>query len=83
MCQARYSNGAFDPALCPLLAGLSPEEIAERLANDPIIRTCAGMDDGINCKVPAVHKKMSCPVSVGNPVSVGKLKTADAVRAFI
>ena len=77
MCQARYSNGAFDPALCPLLAGLSPEEIAERLANDPIIRTCAGMDDGINCRVPAAHKKMSCPVSVG------KLKTADAVHAFI
>ena len=44
MCQARFDNGAFDPAFCPLLAGLSPEEIAVRLANDPMIRRCAGME---------------------------------------
>lgn len=43
MCQARFDNGAFDPAFCPLLAGLSPEEIAERLASDPMIRSCAGI----------------------------------------
>lgn len=44
MCQARFDNGAFDPAFCPLLAGLSPEEIAERLANDPMIRRCADIE---------------------------------------
>jgi hypothetical protein len=37
MCQAMLDNGSFDPALCPLLKGLSPQEIAERLHQQPII----------------------------------------------
>ncbi len=53
MCQARFDNGAFDPAFCPLLAGLSPEEIAVRLANDPMIRRCAGIGPHRNRALPA------------------------------
>jgi len=34
-------NGTFDPALCPLLQGLSPEDIADRVANDPLMQACA------------------------------------------
>jgi hypothetical protein len=29
-------NGSFDPELCPLLKGLSPEEIAARMSQQPI-----------------------------------------------
>lgn len=41
MCRAMVENGRFDPALCPLLMDLSPEQIIERLENDPDIRACA------------------------------------------
>ncbi len=41
MCRAMVENGRFDPALCPLLDGLMPEEIIERLESDPNIRACA------------------------------------------
>lgn len=30
----------FDPKLCPLLAGLPPEEQRIRMATDPLIRNC-------------------------------------------
>lgn len=40
MCRAMVESGRFDPALCPLLMDLSPEEIIERLENDPNIRAC-------------------------------------------
>lgn len=30
----------FDPMMCPLLAGLSPEEQAERMEQDPAISAC-------------------------------------------
>lgn len=37
----------FDPTLCPLLDGLSPEEQAERMETDPVIRACVRkMDSG-------------------------------------
>ena len=36
MCQAMLDKGEFDPELCPLLKGLSPEEIAVRLQQQPI-----------------------------------------------
>lgn len=39
MCQMMMENGAFDPALCPLLQNLSPEEIAERL-QEPRFKAC-------------------------------------------
>lgn len=39
MCQAMLENGAFDPALCPLLKNLTPSEIAEKLKLEPI-RSC-------------------------------------------
>ncbi|HRK24951.1 MAG TPA: hypothetical protein PLQ11_08360 [Beijerinckiaceae bacterium] len=34
------SNCVFDPSLCPLLAGLSPEDQQARMASDPMIRAC-------------------------------------------
>ena len=40
MCRAMLENGVFDPALCPLLQGLEPEEIARRLESDPDIIAC-------------------------------------------
>ena len=40
MCQAVLDNGAFDPALCPLLQDLSPEEIAKALESDQRIKAC-------------------------------------------
>lgn len=40
MCRAMRANGAFDPALCPLLQGLDPEEIARRMQEDPAIVQC-------------------------------------------
>lgn len=30
----------FNPTLCPLLDGLTPEEQAERMETDPVIRAC-------------------------------------------
>lgn len=46
MCQAMKDNGAFDPALCPLLKGLSPEQTAERM-KDPIFADCrASLESG-------------------------------------
>lgn len=41
MCRAMLEMGEFDPGLCPLLDGLSPEEIAKRVANDPHIQACS------------------------------------------
>ncbi len=46
MCQAMKDNGAFDPAFCPLLKGLSPEQAAERM-KDPVFANCrASLDSG-------------------------------------
>jgi hypothetical protein len=36
MCQAMLDRGEFDPELCPLLKGLSPEQIVERMKQQPI-----------------------------------------------
>lgn len=33
-------NAVFNPAQCPLLQGLSPEEQKARMASDPVIRAC-------------------------------------------
>ena len=74
MCQARFSNGSFDPALCPLLAGLSPDEIADRLANDPMIRACAGMDK--DCRTASARRSMPCSSVARGP------KSANPVQAY-
>jgi hypothetical protein len=39
VCQAMKDIGTFDPALCPLLQGLSPEQAAEKM-KDPIFANC-------------------------------------------
>ena len=33
-------KGNFDPELCPLLRGLTPDEQLRRMSDDPIIRAC-------------------------------------------
>lgn len=38
-------TGRFDPALCPLLQNLSPEEIAERL-KEPQFQACIARVEG-------------------------------------
>lgn len=45
MCQAMLDNGNFDPELCPLLKGLSPEEIAMRMKQQPIASCRKRLDD--------------------------------------
>lgn len=44
MCQMMLENGKFDPALCPLLQNLSPEEVAERL-KEPQFQACMALAD--------------------------------------
>lgn len=39
MCAATLADGQFDPLVCPLLAKLSPEERARRLA-EPWVAAC-------------------------------------------
>ena len=53
MCQAMDDNGSFDPSLCPLLKGLSPEEIADRMHTDPQIRQCVENLSGNACMASA------------------------------
>lgn len=50
----------FDPTLCPLLDGLSPEEQAERMESDPVIRACVrkldrGEDQLSGCHVARAY----------------------------
>lgn len=41
MCRAMAKQGRFDPDLCPLLKGLSPDEIRAAMDQNPHIRACA------------------------------------------
>lgn len=58
-----YVNTAFDPNVCPLLQGLSPEEQQARMAEDPLIRRCiealgTGGTTPMDCKlVHAYHTR--------------------------
>jgi hypothetical protein len=54
----------FDPMACPLLAGLSAEEQAERMENDPVIRACVrklegGVDQHAGCNIKRGNFKRS------------------------
>ena len=40
MCRAMTENGYFDPDLCPLLQGLTPDEIHREMIENPDIRAC-------------------------------------------
>ncbi|MCA0423764.1 MAG: hypothetical protein LCH61_10625 [Proteobacteria bacterium] len=40
MSHPTFVNCAFDPKLCPLLHGLTPEEQKLRMETDPLIRAC-------------------------------------------
>lgn len=41
----------FDPTMCPLLAGLSLEEQAERIEQDPVISACIRrLESGVNAQ---------------------------------
>lgn len=58
MCQQMVENGRFDPQLCPLLQDLSPEEIAEAIAQNPQIRACAAsfeVRETRNDKIVGMH----------------------------
>ena len=46
MPKQRACSTSFDPNLCPLLKGLSPEEQQKRMAEDPLIRACMAHVDG-------------------------------------
>lgn len=52
----------FDPTLCPLLDGLTPEEQAERMECDPVISACVrrlegGADQNSSCSVRRAYGK--------------------------
>lgn len=54
--QAAAPGLVFDPTLCPLLDGLTPEEQAERMETDPVISACVhrlacGVDQNSSCRV--------------------------------
>lgn len=46
MCEQTGSSGRFNPDLCPLLDGLSPEAKRKRMQDDPIIRNCVAAIEG-------------------------------------
>lgn len=46
MCDAINASGQFDPDLCPLLSGLSPEEQRARMRTDPRIAACLAALEG-------------------------------------
>jgi hypothetical protein len=46
MCEQTRSASHFDPDLCPLLEGLSPEAKQKRMREDPIIRNCIAAIEG-------------------------------------
>lgn len=46
MCEQTQSSGRFNPDLCPLLDGLSPEAKLKRMREDPIIRNCVAAIEG-------------------------------------
>lgn len=54
-----FVNCAFEPALCPLLQGLPPEEQRRRMETDPLIR---------NCRL-AIEKGGSYPAQCGRPAA--------------
>lgn len=56
------ANRAFNPALCPLLHGLTPEEQRQRMETDPLIRACrqaveAGAEHPAGCADAVVEPK--------------------------
>lgn len=65
MCQAMLDNGEFDPELCPLLKGLSPEEIAVRMKQQPIAACRRRLDDRVN-GIVAVGQD-HCPALADEP----------------
>jgi len=60
MCKVMVDNGGFDPALCPLLQDLSPEEIAERL-KEPRFQACVTRFGGNGPAEPVAPPCESAP----------------------
>lgn len=59
MCQAMLDKGEFDPELCPLLKGLSPEQIAVRMKQLPISACRRSLDDHAEGKLAL--DEIECP----------------------
>jgi hypothetical protein len=63
MCNQSKACQTFDPDLCPLLQGLSPEEKRRRMDEDPVIRNCVALVDGVEvasretAKLAAAYEK--------------------------
>ena len=47
MCEQAKLSGRFNPDLCPLLDGLSPEAKVKRMREAPIIRNCVAAIEGV------------------------------------
>lgn len=57
MCSVILANGSFDASACPLLRGLSPEEIEQRLHSDKRIQACmASLNTGVAPEDPKVAR---------------------------
>lgn len=59
MCNAMTAGRRFEPGLCPLLAGLPPDEQEERMRDDPRIRACIAAIEGGGASSPAVSKMIN------------------------
>ena len=55
MTATRKTRCSFDPALCPLLQGLSAEEQTRRMREDPMIRACIAALDA------PTDEMLACP----------------------
>lgn len=63
MCEQTRTTRSFNPDLCPLLDGLSPDAKRKRMQEDPIIRNCIAAIEGVRevsretAKLAAVYER--------------------------
>ena len=63
MCQAILDKGEFDPELCPLLKGLSPEQIAVRMKQEPFVSCVRRLE--VRNRSGELEKEQICPALHG------------------
>jgi hypothetical protein len=81
MTATRTTRCSFDPALCPLLQGLSAEEQARRMREDPMIRACiAALDSptGEMLACPGVRGPDAAPARAQPPPRAGARRQTES-----
>ncbi|MDI9850148.1 hypothetical protein QM467_19100 [Rhodoblastus sp. 17X3] len=81
MCNATSTKGRFDPGNCPLLAGLSPDQQAARMARDPRIRNCIAQLEGNAAPTSSTSKLLAAYEKRGraNRISTVEMETVLAL----